>query len=79
MRSPSLGSLRWCQGHVAVRLNQEFIRIKAPGRAGEADRAATLCALVTRTFTDRTIVFFDTKAGARTLTLTLMFHVFRLL
>lgn len=51
---------------MAGRLNQEFIRIKekpsshaSPNMCG--DRAATLCALVTRTFKKSTIVFFDTK------------------
>jgi hypothetical protein len=47
---------------VAVRLNQEFIRIKGTGwKEAEAVRAATLASLVTRTFTSRCIVFFDTK------------------
>ena len=54
------------QGHVAGRLNQEFIRIKAPDRdKAEEDRAATLAALVTRTFKERCIVFFDTKVTLR--------------
>ena len=59
------------QGHTADRLDQEFIRIKGdPKKKGtgahgvDEDRAATLAALVTRTFTDRTIVFFDTKVDA---------------
>lgn len=46
------------QGHVAGRLTQEFIRIK---QSSEGDRAAILASLVSRTFTERVIVFFDTK------------------
>ena len=53
------------KGHVAVRLNQEFVRIKSSGKnnwfEAEEVRAATLASLVTRTFTKRCIVFFDTK------------------
>lgn len=47
---------------VAPRLEQEFIRIRS-GNEG-INREAMLVALLTRTFTTQTIVFFDTKAKA---------------
>lgn len=47
---------------VAPRLEQEFIRIRS-GNEG-INREAMLVALLTRTFTKQTIVFFDTKAKA---------------
>jgi ATP-dependent RNA helicase DDX27 len=47
---------------VAPRLEQEFIRIRS-GNEG-INREAILLALLTRTFTTSTIVFFDTKATA---------------
>jgi len=47
---------------VAPRLEQEFIRIRS-GNEG-VNREAMLVALLTRTFSTQTIVFFDTKAKA---------------
>lgn len=47
---------------VAPRLEQEFVRVRA-GNEG-INREAMLLALLTRTFTKQTIVFFDTKAAA---------------
>lgn len=47
---------------VAPRLEQEFIRVRS-GNEG-INREAMLVALVTRTFSTQTIVFFDTKAKA---------------
>jgi len=47
---------------VAPRLEQEFIRIRS-GNEG-INREAMLLALLTRTFSTQTIVFFDTKAKA---------------
>ena len=47
---------------VAPRLEQEFIRIRS-GNEG-VNREAMLVALLTRTFTTQSIVFFDTKAKA---------------
>lgn len=47
---------------VAPRLEQEFIRIRS-GNEG-VNREAMLLALLTRTFSTQTIVFFDTKAKA---------------
>ena len=47
---------------VAPHLEQEFIRIRS-GNEG-INRQAILMALLTRTFTTQTIVFFDTKATA---------------
>ena len=47
---------------VAPRLEQEFIRIRA-GNEG-INREGMLLALLTRTFSTQTIVFFDTKAKA---------------
>jgi ATP-dependent RNA helicase DDX27 len=47
---------------VAPRLEQEFVRIRS-GNEG-VSREAMLLALLTRTFTKQTIVFFDTKAKA---------------
>ncbi|CAM9210670.1 unnamed protein product [Phaeothamnion confervicola] len=46
---------------VAQRLVQEFVRIR---KSREVDREAILLSLLCRTFTTRTIVFFDTKAQA---------------
>ena len=51
---------------VASRLVQEFVRIRQ-GREG--DRKAILMALVTRTFKERVIVFFDTKVQAHRMAL----------
>jgi ATP-dependent RNA helicase DDX27 len=50
---------------VANRLEQEFIRVRA-ANDGVA-RESMLLALLTRTFTSRVIVFFDTKATAHRL------------
>ena len=50
---------------VAPRLEQEFVRVRA-GNEG-VNREGMLLALLTRTFTDRVIVFFDTKAAAHRL------------
>jgi len=50
---------------VASRLEQEFVRVRS-GNEG-VSREAMLLALLTRTFTARTIVFFDTKADAHRL------------
>lgn len=47
---------------VADRLEQEFVRVRS-GNEG-VNRQGMLLALLTRTFTSRTIVFFDTKAIA---------------
>jgi len=47
---------------VAPRLEQEFIRVRS-GNEG-VNREAMLVALLTRTFSTQTIVFFDTKAKA---------------
>ncbi len=47
---------------VAPRLEQEFIRVRS-GNEG-INREGMLLALLTRTFSSRTIVFFDTKAKA---------------
>lgn len=47
---------------VAERLEQEFVRVRA-GNEG-VNREGMLLALLTRTFTARSIVFFDTKATA---------------
>lgn len=47
---------------VAPRLEQEFIRVRS-GNEG-INREGMLLALLTRTFSTRTIVFFDTKAKA---------------
>lgn len=47
---------------VAPHLEQEFVRIRS-GNEG-INREAILIALLTRTFTKQTIVFFDTKATA---------------
>jgi ATP-dependent RNA helicase DDX27 len=47
---------------VAPRLEQEFIRVRS-GNEG-INREGMLLGLLTRTFTDQTIVFFDTKAKA---------------
>ena len=48
---------------VANRLEQEFVRVRASNEG--VNREAMLLALLTRTFTSRTIVFFDTKVDAR--------------
>lgn len=53
---------------MAGRLIQEFIRIKS---SSESDRAAILASLVSRTFTERVIVFFDTKVAAHRFSLLL--------
>jgi len=50
---------------VAERLEQEFVRIRA-GNEG-INREGMLLALLTRTFSSRTIVFFDTKIKAHRL------------
>jgi ATP-dependent RNA helicase DDX27 len=50
---------------VANRLEQEFVRVRA-GNEG-VNREAMLLSLLTRTFTSRVIVFFDTKAEAHRL------------
>lgn len=50
---------------VAPRLEQEFIRVRV-GNEG-MNREGMLLALLTRTFTEQTIVFFDTKAAAHRL------------
>mmetsp|Transcript_27228 Transcript_27228/g.48128 ORF Transcript_27228/g.48128 Transcript_27228/m.48128 type:complete len:872 (+) Transcript_27228:74-2689(+) len=47
---------------VAPRLEQEFVRVRS-GNEG-VNREAMLLALLTRTFSSQTIVFFDTKAKA---------------
>ena len=47
---------------VAPRLEQEFVRVRS-GNEG-INREAMLVALLTRTFSKQTIVFFDTKAKA---------------
>merc|ERR1712166_1334087 len=47
---------------VAPRLQQEFVRVRS-GNEG-VNREAMLLALLTRTFSTQTIVFFDTKAKA---------------
>jgi len=47
---------------VANRLEQEFVRVRAQNEG--VNRQAMLLALLTRTFTGRTIVFFDTKSAA---------------
>jgi len=47
---------------VAPRLEQEFVRVRS-GNEG-INREAMLIALLTRTFSTQTIVFFDTKAKA---------------
>jgi ATP-dependent RNA helicase DDX27 len=50
---------------VAERLEQEFVRVRA-GNEG-INREGMLLGLLTRTFSSRTIVFFDTKAAAHRL------------
>lgn len=50
---------------VANRLEQEFVRVRA-GNEG-VNREAMLLSLLTRTFTSRVIVFFDTKSDAHRL------------
>lgn len=50
---------------VAPRLEQEFVRVRT-GNEG-VNREGMLLGLLTRTFTKRTIVFFDTKATAHRL------------
>lgn len=50
---------------VANRLQQEFVRVRASNEG--INREAMLLALLTRTFTSRTIVFFDTKVDAHRL------------
>ncbi len=50
---------------VANRLEQEFVRVRTSNEG--VNREAMLLALLTRTFTQRTIVFFDTKADAHRL------------
>jgi len=50
---------------VAPRLEQEFVRVRS-GNEG-TNREGMLLALLTRTFTTKTIVFFDTKAAAHRL------------
>ncbi len=50
---------------VANRLEQEFIRVRASNEG--VNREAMLLALLTRTYTNRVIVFFDTKAEAHRL------------
>jgi ATP-dependent RNA helicase DDX27 len=50
---------------VAPRLEQEFVRVRA-GNEG-VNREGMLLALLTRTFRDRVIVFFDTKSAAHRL------------
>ena len=50
---------------VAPRLEQEFVRVRA-GNEG-VNREAMLLALLTRTFKNRVIVFFDTKSAAHRL------------
>lgn len=47
---------------VANRLEQEFVRVRTSNEG--VNREAMLLALLTRTFTKRVIVFFDTKADA---------------
>ena len=47
---------------VAPRLEQEFVRVRS-GNEG-INREGMLLALLTRTFTTKTIVFFDTKVKA---------------
>ena len=49
---------------IAPRLEQEFVRIRT---GNEANREAVLLSLLSRTFRDRTIVFFDTKVAAHRL------------
>jgi len=53
------------KNQVAPRLEQEFVRVRA-GNEG-INREGMLLALLTRTFTGQTIVFFDTKATAHRL------------
>lgn len=50
---------------IAPRLTQEFVRVRASQEG--LHREAMLMALLTRTFTERTIVFFDTKVLAHRL------------
>lgn len=50
---------------VANRLEQEFVRVRATNDG--INRESMLLALLTRTFTSRVIVFFDTKATAHRL------------
>lgn len=50
---------------VANRLEQEFVRVRASNEG--VNREAMLLALLTRTYTKRVIVFFDTKADAHRL------------
>ena len=50
---------------VAPRLEQEFVRVRA-GNEG-VNREGMLLAMLTRTFRDRVIVFFDTKSAAHRL------------
>ncbi|KAK7237775.1 helicase [Aureococcus anophagefferens] len=55
-------------GGVAAKLTQDFVRLKAAeGRAEDAEREATLLALLTRTVdpASQAVVFFDTKAATR--------------
>ncbi|KAH8061471.1 helicase [Aureococcus anophagefferens] len=55
-------------GGVAAKLTQDFVRLKAAeGRAEDAEREATLMALLTRTVDpdSQAVVFFDTKAATR--------------
>ena len=55
-------------GGVAAKLTQDFVRLKAAeGRAEDAEREATLLALLTRTVDpdSQAVVFFDTKAATR--------------
>jgi len=61
-RNNQLGDMNDSEIEVANRLEQEFIRIR-PGNEG-IKREAILLALLTRTYTSRTIVFFDTKSTA---------------
>uniref|UniRef100_A0A7S4KB23 Helicase C-terminal domain-containing protein n=2 Tax=Odontella aurita TaxID=265563 RepID=A0A7S4KB23_9STRA len=50
---------------VAHRLEQEFVRVRANNEG--IPREAMLLSLLTRTFTNQTIAFFDTKAAAHRL------------
>ena len=50
---------------VANRLEQEFVRVRTSNEG--VNREAMLLALLTRTYTKRVIVFFDTKADAHRL------------
>lgn len=59
------GSVHSTAVEVAHRLEQEFVRVRT-GNEG-INREAMLLSLLTRTFTSRTIVFFDTKAAAHRL------------